>query len=297
MKYVFLELSGGLGNQVFLYETAKHIASVDGRTIILNKFHIDKKHSQGRSTIENFITAENVKYAKRIIIISKILIYTKKYLKYLNKFKQNIIFILGENENEFHKDSLRELILQRRPKIIFIYGFRQDFELWPEKVEYSLMNKSKTYSELSEKSFDLNPIIVHYRLGRINNNWEHSWGALSPQFILNSLNLFKSVSNIENQKIWIFSNDLSHAKELFLKFNSFENYDIDFIDDYSMSAAEVMKLFSKSRFLICSNSTFSLVAAKIGNVPNVIVPAELSKNYGVIIPFPTNWIPVESVWL
>jgi len=116
-------------------------------------------------------------------------------------------------------------------------------------------------------------------------------------YILNSLLLFKPNLDIEKQKIWIFSNDLDHAKQLFLKYDTIENYDIDFIDDASLSAAEVLKLFSKAKFLICSNSTFSLIAAKIGNVPNVVVPSELSKNSKVIMSLPPDWIRVKSLWL
>ena len=296
-KYVFLELSGGLGNQIFLYEAARHVASIDNRVIILSNFHIDKKHSQGRSTLENYILEENIKYAQRIAIISKILVYTKKYLHKLNKFKQHYIYIIGENESRLDKSSLRELILQRKPKIIFIYGFQQGFDLWPDKVKYDLVKKSNRYNELSEKLSSLNPVIAHYRLGRVNDSWEHSWGALSPMYILNSSLLFKPNLDIEKQKIWIFSNDLDHAKQFFLKFNTIKNYDIEFIDDASLSAAEVLKLFSQAQFLICSNSTFSLIAAKIGNVPNVVVPSELSKNSEVRISLPPDWIRVKSLWL
>ena len=84
---------------------------------------------------------------------------------------------------------------------------------------------------------------------------------------------------------------------MFLKFNTIKNYDIEFIDDASLSAAEVLKLFSQAQFLICSNSTFSLIAAKIGNVPNVVVPSELSKNSEVRISLPPDWIRVKSLWL
>jgi hypothetical protein len=218
-------------------------------------------------------------------------------LNNLNKFKQHYIYIIGENESRLDKSSLREIILQRKPKVVFVHGFQQGFDLWPDKVEYNLVEKSKRYNELSEKISSLTPVIAHYRLGRVNDNWEHSWGALSPMYILNSLLVLKSNMNVEKQKIWIFSNDLEHAKQLFLKYNSIKNYDVDFIDDASLSAAEVLKLFSNAKYLICSNSTFSLIAAKIGNVPNVIVPSELSKNSEVRMSLPSDWIRVKSLWL
>ena len=76
-----------------------------------------------------------------------------------------------------------------------------------------------------------------------------------------------------------------------------EHYNIRFIDDSGMSPAEIIMLFSKSQFLICSNSTFSIAAAKIGNVPNVVVPSDLAKNSSGNSLTLNKWVRVNSAWL
>jgi hypothetical protein len=224
-------------------------------------------------------------------------VYSKKYINSLNKLNQNFIYTLGTAEKTLDKESFQRLFLNRKPRFIYIYDCNQDFELWLEGTNYDLIENSEKYLELSSQLFELEPIVIHYRLGKINNKWEHSWGALSPLFILKSLSLFTSTKDNKKRRIWVFSNDLVHAKKLFTDYGIDENYEVDFIDDVSMTAAEVMKLLSNSDYLICSNSTFSIVAAKIGNVPNVVIPMELSKNSKVELPSVPHWKSVKSHWL
>jgi hypothetical protein len=64
-----------------------------------------------------------------------------------------------------------------------------------------------------------------------------------------------------------------------------------------MLPSEIMLLFSKANFLICSNSTFSIVAAKIGAVKNVIAPLDLSQNRHENFELPADWKRIPSVWL
>jgi hypothetical protein len=58
-----------------------------------------------------------------------------------------------------------------------------------------------------------------------------------------------------------------------------------------------MMLLSKAKVLICSNSTFSICAAKIGKISKVLVPSELSKNGHHVIPLPQEWMKINSEWL
>lgn len=87
-----------------------------------------------------------------------------------------------------------------------------------------------------------------------------------------------------------FSNNIDLARCLLKDHTDSEHCNVRFIDDSGMSPAEVIMLFSKSQFLICSNSTFSIVAAKIGNVPNVVVPSDLSKNSSGNILTSNKWM-------
>ena len=100
-----------------------------------------------------------------------------------------------------------------------------------------------------------------------------------------------------NPPYWIFSDNIFEVKKLIEHSDLIKKYKIIFVDDSGISPAELLILFSKSNYLICSNSTFSLAAAKIGNVGNVVAPADLSRYAPVNIFMPNNWIKIKSVWL
>ena len=110
-KVVFVELSGGLGNQIFLLEAAKFVASIDNRVILLNDFHIDRKHSQGRSTVKDFNLPYNVKFISFSRCISILLVHTKKYLKQFNKIRNDKHNLLNDiNSINLELNSLNERI-------------------------------------------------------------------------------------------------------------------------------------------------------------------------------------------
>ena len=77
--------------------------------------------------------------------------------------------------------------------------------------------------------------------------------------------------------MWVFSNDLPEARNL-TAFVNYSPYELVCIDDFELSPTELLMLILISKTLICSNSTFSTLAARIGNVKSVLVPAELSRN-------------------
>ena len=158
---------------------------------------------------------------------------------------------------------------------------------------------SKKYFYLLGELIRQNPVIFHYRLSTLNDNWEKAWGELSPRFLIDSLLSLDDDLNFSEVKknIWIFSNNLDYAEKLLADLNISKNYHVKFIDDSELSPAEIITLFSKSQFLICSNSTFSTVAAKIGAVPNVVIPSSFSKYSYVDMSPPSKWIKVNSSWI
>jgi len=190
---------------------------------------------------------------------------------------------------------IRELISTRNPLIVLITGFWQDFTFWDDST-YTLKKESKRFHDIYVELIELKPIIFHYRLGKIGNRFEHGWGALSTKYFLKSVSEMDSIDSAKKAPIWIFSNDLEHAKTL-LTDSKILNHQINFVDDKLLSSAELMILFSKATYLICSNSTLSIAAAKLGGVENVIVPKSLSVRDNVTFKYPDGWRSVESDWL
>lgn len=296
-RYIYSELAGGLGNQVFIYEFTKYISSIYGGKIFLNSRYIDRKHSKGKSTITDFELPPSTKIVTFSILPTAIFIRLKKFLRVFNKFDQSTILVLDQGDSDLDKSMIYDLVFERNPKFILIFGFWQNFNYWSTETTYKLKNESRYFSELQKKMSIQNPIVFHYRLGVLNKTWEQGWGALSPEFLSECIMEFKSSNTHMPKILWIFSNDLDHAGALLHDTIFGQNLKVEMIEDHMLTPAELLLLISKTNFLICSNSTFSLAAAKFGGVANVIIPNSLNRYEVVNIFPPTQWTQVQSKWL
>lgn len=294
-RYVIVELAGGLGNQIFLLEIALLVSSIGNRKILINKTYIDKNHSLGNSTIEDFILPSNVRIFELRPIFRKFYRKMLLLLSVFNRFKQSLTLLLNEDLNIGSREAVNKIILSRDPVFTIISDYWQNFSYWQDDFIFKLKDQSKEFEERLLQMKTDNPVVVHYRLGKINNKWEHAWGALSPLYLTNCLKNI-TMDSVEIRKIWVFSNDMNEAQKLISE-SDLTFYDIKYVDDVNLSPAEVMMLLSKAKVLICSNSTFCISAAKIGKVPKVLVPSELSKKGHKVIPLPYEWIKIDSVWL
>lgn len=296
-RYIYAELAGGLGNQVFIYEFAKYISSIHGGKIILNNRHIDKKHSKGKSTIEDFELPLSIKTVNFSILFTAVFIRLKRYLKIFNKFDQSLIVILDENDSSLDKSMIYDLVFERNPRFILIFGFWQNFNYWSVDTMYTLKSESRYFLELQEKMSIQNPIVFHYRLGVLNKGWEQGWGALSTEFLSDCIMEFNVSATHMPKILWVFSNDLIHAHALLHNLNFSQDLKVELIEDHMLTPAELMLLISKAKFLICSNSTFSLAAARLGGIANVVIPKSLSRYDAINIFPPVHWTQVQSKWL
>jgi len=295
--YIFTDLAGGIGNQIFLLEMSKFVSSINKGNIYLNKFHIDLRHSSGKSTIEDFDLPSTIKFWSQRKSLAYMFSRLKRYMKYINLLPQNLVLILDDTDKRLNKKLIEQYIRERHPKIIFIFGFWQSFEFWYDKTDYHLKKGSRSYRLLLEEQIAINPIIVHYRLGKIGKSWESGWGALHPEYLLNSLEHIKGDWVPDSTPVWIFSNDISYTVNIFKELIHDSSLNFRFIDSENLSPAEIVLIFSKAKNLICGNSTMSIAAAKLGKVSNVIIPKELSIKGDTINAIPKNWICIDPIWL
>jgi len=294
-RVVLVDLAGGLGNQIFLFQAANYVASINKNLIVMNKSNIDKNHSGGRSSIDDFVFPRTVKFFKLSAPFNKIHVLLRGFLRKYNDFNQSLFFVLDESYDLHTRDEVYQLILKKNPFFIIVCGFWQNLEYWDDSFQFKLKSNGKKFIELTNEIKTKQPIVFHYRLGRTNSRWEHGWGALNPIFLLNALSALNK-TGAESKIVWIFSNDLQEAKELTAPLNYFP-YKLVFIDDFELSPAELLILVSLSKTLICSNSTFSILAAKIGKISSVFVPAVLSKNGHRTFVLPGDWKRINSIWL
>ena len=297
-RFIYAELVGGLVNQIFIFEMARYLSSINNGKVFLNTFNIDRNHSKGRSTIADYQLPNNIRFTNYGLLLNKLFNPLKQYLKCINKINQRWVLVLDDSDLSLDPNMIVNLINNRNPKLILVLGFWQNFSYWTNSNDYILCNESRDFQILSGALVEQNPVIFHYRLTTEYEDWENAGGGiLHPNFLGSAISALSLSIPRKIINLWIFSNNIEMAKDLLKDYKGWREYNLRFIDDSGLSAAEIVLLFSKSQFLICSNSTFSIVAAKIGSVPNVVVPSDLTKNSSAFILTPNKWVKVNSSWL
>ena len=293
---VIVDLPGGLGNQLFSYFFSRYCQRFLNANVRywLNTQYLDKFHSNGKSTLEDFKLPEDVNFFNFGYLLNRIFEPFKRHLHLLNHLPFLRILVLDDSKLEIDAEFIGELLQSRRIKFIFIFGFWQNLNFLTGSELPKLKKSSPQYLKLREEMRNKLPIVFHYRLGKKNGKWEHGWGALDSKYLSKALIAMSSeISSLQHKEIWVFSNDLQEAR-----IQLQNNTNLRFLDDTGLSPAELLSLLTQSRFLICSNSTFSVLAAKIGEVGTVVVPDRMSKNSMHSIEGISNsWILVSSSWL
>ena len=121
----------------------------------------------------------------------------------------------------------------------------------------TLKNPSNWYkeqSELAEKTF---PIIMHIRRGDYLNHPE-IYRSIDENYYSKAINHFSG--NLQENPIWIFSDDEDHAKRI-IPLLPKRNYHV--ISQKTQQPIEALFLMSKGIGHIITNSTFSWWGAKI----------------------------------
>lgn len=134
---------------------------------------------------------------------------------------------------------------------------------------------------------DNNAVSVHMRLGDYGTKkrWiAHYNYVISPKYYIDAMNEIKI--KLGNPKFYIFSNNLTKAKELL---GEDYNY-ISINEDRYLSDLEEFIVMSKCKHHIISNSTYSWWAAWLSNNGITIAPDIVFGNNRII---PQNWSKVK----
>lgn len=138
--------------------------------------------------------------------------------------------------------------------------------------------------DLQRESTITSPLVIHIRRG--DYQLDSNFGLLSDRYYLSAL----KEKSVNFQPIWVFSDDIEHARILLSDTTSRVTKWISDVDDSSTMSLIAMS-FGKS--FIIANSTFSWWGAYLSDAsPNVYYPESWLKG----IPhredlFPKNWVP------
>jgi hypothetical protein len=296
-KLIIVEISGGLGNQLFQYWMGQRIQS-DTDTKIKYKTDSISHHKTPRELeitnfkLENKPIMELKKESELFWIFSRFI----NSLLLRSKFFRGIFSTLklryfatevGYDESPEHYARYKHVIGQFQS-----YRYLEPIR---ERVisQMILTDPSKKFKELATLIEHLEPIVVHVRGGDYNHLKE-SFGLLDFNYFLSAINFAQEI--IGNRQIWLFSDDPDRvsyiAENLNLKFNRI------ICQNGDLTSSETLALISKGRVVIISNSTFSWWSAWLSSAQTVVAPSKWFK--GMPDPkylYPENWKTIPSTWI
>jgi len=301
-QFVTVNLAGGLGNQLFQYHAALHLANRLGVGLRVN------------ATMSQFARTGHSDWLNGFDFPADKLIAssgpkTPSYIIQFLKFRLNGIFdaiarkagfdswrvfgyyrsdVIGFDENIFAID---------RP--VTISGYFQSYiyanGLFEADLKPALPLKSPSgWFHKYATEFESNRILaIHIRRGDYLKE-KDSFGILSDKYYLDAISALRSRGG-NWDKVLVFSDDPDAVRR---EIPALSELSAEFITPPgSTHAAESLELMSLAKYLIMANSTYSWWAAYRSSDCEIVRPSKWF--IGMDNPdllFPNEWLSVESSW-
>jgi hypothetical protein len=298
-NYVDVELTGGLGNQLFQYSAGLFYANRSGKQLRLDLSFVNNGmtiHPSNTSILKLVQSTQFVidHYSKYSVILKKIKDKLSSKSQLFSGLRRHLI-----NEHQSTKLGFDEKLLIEN-KIERLQGYYQSWFFANELAKQNLyiklnLSQKSAWLKLNEKKVtSKNQIALHVRGGDYKKV-KNSIGMLSEEYYINAIHVMSN--KVNNARYWVFSNEIDEA-ELRLAHILPKNT-IWVKEPKDLDPVQTLFLMSKFKNLITANSSFSWWAAWIGNPKNqVIVPNpwfRRIKSPELLIP--ASWSSVDSYWM
>jgi len=308
-KSLIVEISEGLGNQLFMYSNAFALAKnnkidllidntsgyfrkknkLRGQQYFLDHFNIKQDIAPAHLKSDTFfkyfkkkldLKLDNFRSKKNYLFEDNNPVKNSKKISSLMDFKKinlhNNIFLKGnfENENYFH-------------------SYRDDLiKLFTVKSQYI-----KNNSTLIDMLLNTNSISIHIRQNRFSDQNikkdNHDNILKSKKFVDDSMEYIeRSIkffnSKIEDPTFFIWSNDFTDVNSLF---NRYKKNNLHFVE--GNDAINDFNLFKYAKHFIVGPSTFHWWGAWLNNSPNKIclIPKNINPSNNDNF-WPQNWLKI-----
>lgn len=291
---IILQLSGGLGNQMFQYAFGRYLASKHNTDLVLDLSYVQSKlpfkkwttPMQYELSIFNNIQATvqaNIFSSNYLYPLAKIehLLKTKYYTKKYNAFQEKDLKFQSDLLSIPNDAFVRGNFQSEKYFMRIENNVRQDFQFLP-------ITDTQNVEHLTNiKSAD--SVSIHIRRGdyvSIKQNAQ-KFLALDINYYQNAINTI--AEKIPNPTFFIFSDDMNWVEQN-LKIN-YKKYYIKNNNTKNTSYID-MQLMSQCKHNIIANSTFSWWAAWLNPNPNkiVIAPQRWFQHTQVEDLLPNTWL-------
>lgn len=282
-----VEISGGLANQIFMFLGGMWLADQEAKK--LNLIHFPSSiHSESLKDFKLPIKVSRYKKSKSFLI--RIL----RKLSKANRYFENLI-------SKFGFIFLKEIGFPRMNfadrKVKYFSGYCQSYLIHKkalhgnsvfELLRYEPNNWTRNYVENSIGEKD---IAIHVRLGDYEDE-KNSIGLVGLDYYRESLKIARAEGG--TGKIRVLTNDIAECQNFFISIP----YNIEYVKTPKyVPNFDSLYILSKHKFLILSNSSFSLLAGLESEAKTVIRPNPWFKNIEEPERLsPDTWISVPSSW-
>lgn len=269
---IIVELSGGLGNQMFQYAFASIFAKKNNASVLLDLSFFDQTEKSIGHTPRNFeLTVFNNSYTRAST--TDLLFF--KQLSFLNKLKRELGLNYPKIYNEPSFDFHTEVLSLKTP--VYIKGYFQSYKYFISYEDIIRRLFSFPVDKLDEVNKDFlitikssNTIAIHIRRGDyISDKLTAEYhGSCSMDYYLESIKLLASKN--KDLTLVFFSDDSEWVKE---QFNDLPYSKIVVDHNKGVDSWKDMLLMSSCSHNIIANSSFSWWAARLNKNPKKVVVA------------------------
>ena len=290
MSTIKLELTGGLGNQLFGYAYAKHVAPLFNLKLVLDGAVTERILKRPADLFEFTLDGEKrlslSDYSHLSTSLNRLLWRFERVRQITNRHQSPILSWDLDYKKLANGCTLRGFFQGEEALSVVENNKRSLFEL---------RNPSENFITMSQE-FKKRPVTsIHVRRGDYRN-YVDNFGLLSPKYYANVLQ--ENEVETEGGEIWLFSDEPNQSLAELRKVGVSAS---NVVSPSDMSPSETLKLMSLSRRLITANSSFSWWAGALGEDIEVITPQpwfrkedDWLKESSLI---PTKWKRYPADWL
>ena len=281
---IYIQLNGGLGNQMFQYALGRKLSKKQGTELFLDDKLLKYKKTTNDHTFRSFeldifnINKKKIEinYIKKTVFIFYRIINSIAMRLGLNSFQNSKYFV--ERNFSYNKDIIKI------KSDCFLSGYWQS-PLYFESIESVIREdfkfpKLQKYSNINiaKKTEDLNSVGIHLRRGDFLNLKSHGvHGTCSPEYYQSAIDFISN--KIKEPTFFIFSDDQEWVKQNF----NFISNSFHISGNTGINSYRDMQLMSRCKHNIIANSSFSWWGAWLNSNPEKIIIA------------PKKWFSCENL--
>ena len=292
---MIIELSGGIGNQLFQYSFGRYVSDKTNAEVSYIYAPKGMTETVHRSKLVDFQFLDKQRIQERNLISSNLARAGRYAIIRSEKLRRILKSYFGYYAQEGSGYDA-EFFNHSNPS--FVRGYFQSY-LYSSEIkenlilDFNLTSPTTNFKNYASDAKRIKPIMVHVRQGDYVGLM-NSVGMLSEDYYLNGI--CQLLEKLPNSEVWMFSDNPKGLGRLIELIRLQNTAGVRVISE--LSDSESLKLMSMGAGIVIANSTFSWWAAFLGNYEELVVSPvpwfkSLREPQDLL---PPSWTRLPSSW-